>query len=422
MIMDNTSTQPGYHDRTRHDAEEFATEASFLWMLRSLAVDQPQQTVTDITELEQRLSANLDALMTNPDMAWQACETLLESGGPGDFFTAMVVALRSHKTAAIHTTVKRGQTNPRAMDGLVSALGWLPENLALPWVGKFLNGKDMKDKYLGVAACSIRRNDPDVMLALLLSREDCRRDAKLYMRALRLVGELRRQDLMPALQAALSESNSDILFWAAWSSVLLGQVAEVAHLRKVVLHRGPYQEWAIQLAFRVLGVETGREWISAMSKDKTHVRAVIKALGVLGDPHAVNWLIGKMAEPLLARLAGESFAMITGVDLEKQQLTCVAPNEQALIPRDVLDETHVGIDEDENLPWPDASKLTELWRKSGQNFLVGRRYFLGRPISAGWLNQIITTGTQRQRHAAALELALLDTHSRLINTRAKLIP
>jgi uncharacterized protein (TIGR02270 family) len=420
--MDNTSTQPGYHTRTRHDAEEFATEASFLWMLRSLAVDQPQQTVTDIAELEQRLASNLDALMNAPDTAWQACETLLESGGPGDFFTALVVAIRSHKTAAIHTTVKRGLTNPRALDGLVSALGWLPENLALPWIGKFLNGKDMKDKYLGVAACSIRRNDPGEMLASILSREDCRRDAKLYMRALRLVGELRRQDLMPALQVALSESNSDILFWAAWSSILLGQLAEVKQLRNVVLHRGPYQEWAIQLAFRVLGVEVGREWISAMSKDKTHIRAVIKAIGVLGDPHAVNWLIGKMAEPLLARLAGEAFTMITGVDLDKQQLTHAAPDEQALIPRDVLDDTHVGIDEDENLPWPDTAKLTELWRKGGQNFLVGRRYFLGKPISADWLRHCTTCGTQRQRHAAALELALLDPQSRLINTRAMLIP
>ena len=405
----------------RHLYEQFVTESSFLWLLRSIAVDQPHYTPEDIAELERRIDAQLDGLMTSIDIGWEACEAALELGEPGEVFTAMVVALRSHETGKIQIAVERGLASERTFSGLVSALGWLPENIAHPWIDKFLSGKDMKHKYLGVAACSIRRHDPGEVLASILKREDCRQHAKLHARALRLVGELRRQDLMPALQAALTESNSDIVFWAAWSSILLGQIAEVKHLRKIVLHRGPYQEWAIQLAFRVLGVDAGREWISAMSKDKTQVRAVIKATGVLGDPHAVNWLIGKMADPLLARLAGEAFTFITGVDLEKHQLGSAAPSDQALIPNDDTEDTHVGMDEDENLPWPDVAKVTGLWRNHGQNFIVGRRYFLGKPISADWLKSKISSGTQRQRHAAAMELALIDPQTRLINTRARVV-
>lgn len=402
----------------RHLYEQFVTEASFLWLLRSLAVDQSHYTVEDIAEIEQRINAQLDGLMTSVDVGWESCVAALELGEPGEIFTAMVVALRSHETSKIQTAVEHGLANERAFGGLVSALGWLPEHIVEPWISKFLSGKDMKHKYLGVAACSVRRIDPGEMLTTILKREDCRQHGKLYARTLRLIGELRRQDLMPFLQAALVESNTDIVFWAAWSSILLGQVAEVKHLRKIVLHRGPYQEWAIQLAFRVLGVDAGREWISAMSKDKTQVRSVINATGVLGDPHAVNWLISKMTDPLLARLAGEAFTLITGVDLDKHQLSGAVPNEHALIPNDDAADAHVGMDEDENLPWPDVVKVTALWRNHGQNFIVGRRYFLGKPISADWLKSKITSGTQRQRHAAAMELALLDPQSRLINTRA----
>jgi uncharacterized protein (TIGR02270 family) len=243
----------------------------------------------------------------------------------------------------------------------------------------------------------------------------------LYARALRLVGELRRQDLMPALQAALVVTNTDILFWAAWSSILLGQTSEVKVLRQFAMHRGPYQEWAIHLAFRVLNVEQGREWISAMSKDKTQVRAVIKATGVLGDPHAVNWLISRMSDPLLARLAGESFSFITGIDLEKHQLHRAVAPDAPMIPNDDADDTHVGLDEDENLPWPDVEKVMALWRNHGANFLVGRRYFMGKPIAPEWLKTKLSDGNMRQRHAAALELALIDPSSRLINTRAKML-
>lgn len=398
--------------------EQYVVEASFLWLLRSLAVDLPHYTMEDIAELEQRINAQLDGLMTSIEIGWETCEAALELGEPGEIFTAMVVALRSHESSKIQIAVEHGLANERAFSGLVSALGWLPDNIAEPWISKFLHGKDMKHKYLGVAACSIRRYDPGEVLASILVREDCRQHSKLYARALRLVGELRRQDLMPALQAALTETNSDIVFWAAWSSILLGQIAEVKHLRKIVLHRGPYQEWAIQVAFRVLGVEAGREWISAMSKDKTQVRAVIKATGVLGDPHAVNWLISKMADPLLARLAGEAFTFITGVDLEKHQLHRAAPSDQVLIPNDETEDTHIGMDEDENLPWPDVDKITALWRNHGANFLVGRRYFLGRPITSEWLKSKLNDGMMRQRHAAALEIALLDSQARLINSRA----
>lgn len=399
--------------------ERYVDEAAFLWILRSVVISQPHYFPDDMAELEGRLQAQLDGLMTAPDLAWDACRLMLETGEPGEIFTAAVVAMRSHEMERIQRVVETGLAESRATPGLISALGWLPTELATPWIDKFLAGKDLRHKYLGVAACSVRRHDPAEALSYILERDDCRQFSPLYARALRLVGELRRQDLMPALLTAAQSDDEDVQFWANWSGVMLGDLSVVNRLQERIMHRGTHQEPAIQLVFRVLGVDKGREWISAMAKDKGQVRAVIKATGVLGDPHAVNWLIQRMQDPLLARLAGEAFTTITGVEIDKHQLSSELPEGQEQIPNDEINDTHVGLDEDENLPWPDAEKVAALWRRHGQHFLVGRRYFLGRPLTADWLQQKLANGSQRQRHAAALELAVSGEQP-LFNTFARI--
>jgi len=80
------------------------------------------------------------------------------------------------------------------------------------------------------------------------------------------------------------------------------------------------------------------------------------------------------------------------------------------------------MDEDEKLLWPEAEKVLAWWHQHRANFTDGQRHFLGKPINIDTLQHILTTGTPRQRHAAALELALIDPHRPLINTRAKVIP
>jgi uncharacterized protein (TIGR02270 family) len=399
--------------------EQHVTDAAFLWLLRSIAVDQPSNTLTEIIDLDQRLAAELDGLMTVMDLGWQACELALVSGEPGEVFTAMVVAIRSHEAPKIQKALEVGLASARTLDGLISALGWLPSDLVWPWIEKFLNSKDLNHKYLGLAACSVRREDPGAHLTAILQREDCRSHAKLHGRALRLIGELRRQDLMSALEAAAGSPEPTVAFWANWSAILLGNKAMVMNLQPFAFHRGPYQAEAIQLAFRALPIALAREWITKLAADPAQIRAVTQAIGALGDPHAVNWLIAKMANPPLARLAGEAFTSITGVDLDKHQLSRAAPTGQSLIPSGDMSDAYVGIDEDENLPWPDVEKVAGLWRNQGHQFLVGQRYFLGKPITLDHLKHKLSAATQRQRHAAALELALLDVGPPLINTRAR---
>jgi uncharacterized protein (TIGR02270 family) len=415
-IPDFLHKQPVYRDIF----EQYSTDAAFLWLLRSIAIEQPHNSCHDIFVLEQRINKQLNGLMSAVDTGWAVCKEALSQEEAGEVFTATVIAMRSHDAVKIQQAVLAGLSSNECSKGLISAMGWLPENIVTPWLQRFLNGKDMSHKLLGIATCSVRRQDPGEILTQILKRSECQQHQALYARALRLVGELRRQDCMPALQVAINDERDDIRFWSNWSAVLLGQKACLQQLKPFVLdNASQYQYLAMQLCFRVLTVEQGRVWISALAQNESNIRAVIQATGILADPHAVNWLITKMTDPKLAKVAGEAFTFITGADLVKHQLTAEQPITHPMHPNNELDDSDIELDTDENLAYPDHKKVAALWRSKGQKFIIGRRYFLGKLLTTQWLKVIVNDGTQRQRHAAALELALNENSMLFTNTRAK---
>src|SRR5690625_6788712 len=53
--------------------EQFAVDAAFLWLLRSIAVNQPHYKRDDMAALDQRIDAQLNGLMTAPDDSWRIC-------------------------------------------------------------------------------------------------------------------------------------------------------------------------------------------------------------------------------------------------------------------------------------------------------------------------------------------------------------
>lgn len=399
--------------------EQYVDEASFLWMLRCVVVDQPHYNITSIHELEQRIDAQLDGLMTSVEEAWDVCLQALELEEAGEVFTATVIAFRSHDMTKIQKAIEVGLSSDEMAKGLISAMGWLPGKLVHSWIDKFFTSKDLNHKYLALAACSVRRENPGEYLNRVLARDDCKQHEKLYARALRLIGELRRQDLMQYLNEAINSEQEEFRFWATWSTILLGNHAAVTNLEPYVFQAGPHQIPAITIVFRVLPVEQARKWVSRLASDKEQRRAVIKATGVLGDPHAVNWLITNMREPAYARLAAEAFTMITGINIEQHQLTLEVPTVIALHPNNDTSDDDVSLDEDENLPWPDVAKVSSFWMNHGKNFIAGQRYFMGQKISPQLLSNAVVNAGQRQRHMAALELALTDTSMPLQNTRAK---
>ena len=372
--------------------EQYLTEAAFLWVLRSVGVNQPHYTIEDISELEKRIDANLDGLMTSLELSWEICLEALEIGQAGEVFTVAVVAFRSRDMEKIKIAVAAGLEDEESIKGLISALAWLPAKLVHRWIHKFLSSKLLAHKYLAIAACSARRENPGEIFASILKREDCKEDKKLYARALRLIGELKLFDLKWALDEAYDDDEPDIKFWVNWATVMLGDKSAISQIKPFVDTVGLLQSKAVKTAFRVLPVEQGRAWISQLAANPENARIVIEATGILGDPVAVPWLIEKMRKPDTARIAAEAFSMITGIDLERYKLVIDAPEDITVVPNDKPDDENVDMDEDENLSFPDADKVAYTWQKHGCNYAVGRRGSLNKPRYFG--RKIITRFTK----------------------------
>lgn len=408
-----------------HVHERYADDATFLWLLRSIAVNQSHYKAIDLAELDARIDAQLSGLMTAPEDSWAICASALELKQPDVVFTAAVLAFNSLDNRNIQQVVEAGLDSEHTLRGLVAAMAWLPGRLVHSWIKKFLTSKDLNHKYLALAACSARREDPREFLSTILNREDCLAHAQLHARALRLIGELKRFDLLHALRAGMASEDEHVIFWSSWSAILLGDKSLATSLQSYVLLSNSYQARAIAICFRTLPLEVARAWITLLAKDPANNRLVISATAILGDPHAINWLISQMRIPAVTRLAGEAFTTITGIDLAEHKLVLEElPDLDAQLPDDGVEDEVTDLDDDEYLPFPDASKIAAVWQKYQQRFSPGQRYFMGQIVSPGistseHLRNVFINGQQRQRKMAALELALLEPAHFLLNHAAK---
>lgn len=412
-------------DAYAHLQDQYADDAAFLWHLRNNAINQPHYYLYDLGELDQRIDAQLDGLMTAPEDSWKICEASLALQQPAEVFVAGVLAFRSLDVRKIQIAVEAGLADARTFKGLVSAMAWLPGRLVHSWIKKFLTSKDLDHKHLALAVCSARREDPREYLTSILQRPDCLAHEKLHARGLRLIGELKRFDLIPALRQGVNTENPMIRFWALWSAILLGDKAQVAQLQEWVLNASPMQRRAIDICFRTLPADTARDWITRLAQNPVNQRMVIHATAVLGDPQAVNWLLIQMQKPALTRLAGEAFTTITGIDLAAHKLVLEdIPELEDVLPDDGAQNEEIDTSEDQHLPFPDTAKLAAVWQKYQQRFASGQRYFMGQMLgnnqqTGEHLRHIYAMGTQRQRAAAALELSLHEPDQYLLNQAAK---
>ena len=110
--------------------------------------------------------------------------------------------------------------------------------------------------------------------------------------------------------------------------------------------------------------------------------------------------------------------MITGADLKYLDLDRPKPESFEVGPTDNPEDADVAMDEDEDLPWPAPDRVRKWWDKHEQNFHPGNRYLRGKPIERANLIDALKNGYQRQRAAAALELALLEPSEPMFEVRA----
>jgi len=400
----------------RDIVEQHAMDVGLLWAFRSVVVDQPHYSPTALAQLEQRINRHLNALLLQPALAWDICAEALTMEEPGETFTAALLAFaiceNDKNNEKIAQVIKAGRINRKTFKGLVSALGWLPEEGGLKWIQPGLSSNDLDDNHLAIAVCRLLSHDPGAPLAHLLERGAQHPQHPLLIECLRLTGELKRADLKADCQKAATADDTDLRFWGIWSSVLLGGHDDALALELYIVQTNPWQQKAIELAFRVIPDNVADAWIDHLLHHPGQQRQGIKAIAANGRMHALPRLISLMQDETLACVAGEAFSLLTGIDLTQQQLTR-SPSP----PDEDPDDIDIAL-EDAELPWPDADKIVVLWQQQTTDVDSRQRCFMGQPVTAAHLNDIIASGYPRQRHAAALELALREPACPFSNTRA----
>jgi uncharacterized protein (TIGR02270 family) len=390
-------------------------QASFLWNIRDSLAAEPNYYLSDLNKLDHRVEAHIDGLRVAGEEGWQLARKEMAWKEPGEIFTAAILAFESNASSKIGEVLRIGAPTPELARGVISALGWMDYQQAAPHIRNLCAAEQRSHRRIGIAAAAIHRQDPGRALNQALSSGD----PLLRARAARAVGELGRSDLVPYLQQDLSSKDAACRFWSAWSSALLaGYGNTVQLLQPFAASPGPFRERALQLALRRLKMQSAHAWNQQLGRNPQTLRMAVIGAGVIGDPALVPWLIEQMSVAPLARVAGEAFTMITGVDLAYQDLDSKQPEDFEAGPNEDPDDDNVEMDLDERLPWPNAPLIEEWWATHHSEFQTGVRHLLGKSISVEWAENVLRTGRQRQRAAAALELALLRPGTPLFEVRA----
>ncbi len=416
--------QNGIAGMTQYDnlLSDQLESCEFLWHSRTLLVHAANIRLLDLVTADERLEAYVDALRTRAGAAWTlALEAAADLMG-GRAFVRITLGVEGSSPAPdqqILRLVGSGMVSERpASDefkGYVGALAWVDGSFASsPWI-ELRDGQSPAHRAIAAAVCGARRGVQLVGWAGALSDPS----PLVRARAYRTTGQLGRADLLPQLRPGLTDPDPECRFWSAWAAARMGAAEPLDTLADIAWNNLPRAVRALDILLRRLDVPQANAWLREFAKLPGRQRDLIRATGVIGDPLYIPWLIEHMADNATARLAGEAFSMITGLDLAYRDLDRRPPADFHSGPNDDPADENVALDEDENLPWPDPARIGAWWAANRARFSPGTAYFLGTPkASADWL-EALSDAFQRQRHAAALELAIRQPDKAMFEVRAR---
>jgi uncharacterized protein (TIGR02270 family) len=394
---------------------QHAEEAAFLWLLRDRAVSAPQYTLKSLGRLDERVEAHLDGLRVAQAAGWTACLSELASHGEaGEVFAAGVLAFESGVAAKILAVLDVAMRSPDLGRPLVSALGWLSLDVAIDPIEQLLGAESLVLRRFGIAAAAVHRHDPGAALTAAVADPD----PLLRARACQAAAEIGRADLRSRIRDSLSDSDEGCRYAAARAAALLGDQAAVRVLGAFAAAGGPFADDACALGLRLFDEATALAAHAELAQRPELRRMAVVAAGAAGYGSLIPWLLAQMHRPGYARIAGDAFTAITGLDLEAHKLDAEPPADFDAGPSEDPADDNVAMDPDEHLPWPLVSGLHEWWRVAQDEFHADTRYFLGQPITEAALWSALQTARQRYRASAAIELALSTPGFPIFEVRA----
>ena len=398
-----------------HIIEQHVEEAGFLWRQRSNAVNEPHYDLNDLVKLDDRVAAHLDGIVVAGEYAVGVCDATLENAGLGEIFTATVRAIVDKDQNRLDNLIALVEAAPEFLPGLYSAFGWVSAPYLQGIVAALLSSKQPLKQQVGIVACVMHRVDPGIALTETIASEE----PMLRARAFRAAGELGRRDLLEMCINGLQDTNVVCRFWAGWSAILLGERDKaLSVLNDIVLSFNAFRQHAMHLVLKVLSLPNAQQLLKTIAQEPSNKRLLIQGAGISGDVQYLPWLINQMDDEQSSRLAGESFSLITGLDLAYLDLERDSPSDKNIDSNEDPEDEKIVVDSDDNLPWPDPVKLQAWWDINKSGFTQGTRYFMGAAVTREHCIQVLKIGYQRQRFAAAQYLCALKPGTSLFPVSA----
>jgi uncharacterized protein (TIGR02270 family) len=394
---------------------QHAEETAVLYQIRASVATSAHARLKHLLRFDERLSAHLDGLAIADERAWPMLDAALANPSPGAIFAAATRAIEGHSMERVDSLVALAEAMPELRRGLVAAFGWVERDQLRGMVTGLLASPNAFLRFLGISACAVHRVDPGPVRDAPLQGSK----SMVRARALRAAGELGRRELTPDCLSMLAAEDENSRLWAAWSAVLLGnRETALSALMETGEKPGQFRARAFRLAIQAMNSSDSREWLRKLARNPADLRYLIQGSGIAGDPSYVPWLMGHMAEKKTARIAGEAFSLITGLDLAYLDLEQKPPEDTGAGPNDDPEDPNVEMDEDDGLPWPDSERISKWWQANGGQFSPGTRYFMGGPVDHDNCIRVLKEGFQRQRILAAHYLCLLEPGTPLFEWRA----
>jgi uncharacterized protein (TIGR02270 family) len=388
--------RPGYSPaETRSRANravlaEHATTTAFLWKLRERALRAPHYKLKHLARLDERLSAHVAGLRQGGAVALAIVQAEMEDANPGTVFGLTYLAFHCGDTRLMNQAIQVALAEPALRDPFVSALAWLPLARVLPALERLSTSEHAAVRRVAVSVYGVRRLKATRLLADALGAAD----AALKSRALRSAGETGCRDLLDRVSRAVGEADPLCRLRAIEASAVLGSQNAAEAALDLAESAPEHADAALEICIRCSSLMMAKDVVRSLI-GSGQMRRAISSVGALGDPLGVPWLLDCMNEPRHARLAGESFASITGADLAYLGL------KQDPSDLDAEDD----LEADADLTWPNPVRVAEWWGRNSASFIGGRRYLGGRPIGPDGLAAVLRSGYQRDRRRAAFELA-----------------
>ena len=396
--------------------DQHLDELGAFWSEWEKALVAPDRTLSELVSSdEERLFAHLEGLVMGgaPVIRERLLPAVADDLDPELVFAAALALLCGGDAAkhldAVLEALARADDGTRA--ALIRALELAPLADPASRLAPLLTHSMPALRAAALEVLAFHRADLSRHLPALLEDDD----PVVRAAAVRAATGPAGAPLMPALVRALDDPDPAVGQAALPAGLVHGLDPALRRCRD--LAAGPEQGDALLLLCLSEGNRALDTLTGALGRPGCR-RAALVALGYLGLPETIPGLVEHLqGPPARARLAGEAFCAITGLDLATRGMalatTAGQPEEPVPLTDEDLDADLVPAPE-ELLPVPDAPAVLSWWEQNRHRFNPGQRYILGVPASMEAYRAALLHAPMRRRHTLALDLA--------IRTRGALMP